>query len=88
MRGREFLMKDAYSFDLDHRRHGTLQQDDRRLSAHLRVRMGLKSIPMRAESGPIGGNLSHEFHHSGADRSIRRCSATRTTSTWPCRSPT
>jgi prolyl-tRNA synthetase len=62
MRSREFLMKDAYSFDLDKRRRGPrLQQDVRRLSAHLRSRMGLKSIPMRADTGPIGGDLSHEF---------------------------
>jgi len=61
MRGREFLMKDSYSFDL------TL--DDARRSynkmfvAYLRTfaRMGLKSVPMVAETGPIGGNLSHEF---------------------------
>ncbi|MGA9539478.1 MAG: proline--tRNA ligase [Methyloceanibacter sp.] len=61
MRGREFLMKDSYSFDLT--------QDDARKSyyrmfvAYLRTfsRMGLKSIPMAAETGPIGGDLSHEF---------------------------
>ena len=61
MRGREFLMKDAYSFDLT--------EDDARKSynrmfvAYLRTfaRMGLKAIPMRAETGPIGGDLSHEF---------------------------
>ena len=61
MRGREFLMKDSYSFDL------TL--DDARKSynkmfvSYLRTfaRMGLKSVPMVAETGPIGGNLSHEF---------------------------
>ena len=61
MRGREFLMKDAYSFDLT--------VDDARLAynrmfvAYLRTfaRMGLKSIPMAADTGPIGGDLSHEF---------------------------
>ncbi|GGD14345.1 proline--tRNA ligase [Pyruvatibacter mobilis] len=61
MRGREFLMKDAYSFDLT--------EDDARKSyqkqfvAYLRTfgRMGLKAIPMRADTGPIGGDLSHEF---------------------------
>ena len=61
MRGREFLMKDAYSFDID--------KDAARLSynkmfvAYLRTfaRMGLKAIPMQAETGPIGGDLSHEF---------------------------
>jgi prolyl-tRNA synthetase len=61
MRGREFLMKDAYSFDLDHA--GAVQSYNRMFVAYLRTfaRLGLKSIPMQAESGPIGGNLSHEF---------------------------
>ncbi len=61
MRGREFLMKDAYSFDLDHA--GATHAYHRMFVAYLRTfaRMGLKSIPMVAESGPIGGNLSHEF---------------------------
>ena len=61
MRGREFLMKDSYSFDLT--------VEDARISynkmfvSYLRTfaRMGLKSIPMAAETGPIGGDLSHEF---------------------------
>ena len=61
MRGREFYMKDAYSFDLD--------ADEGRVAynkmfvAYLRTfaRMGLKAIPMRAETGPIGGDMSHEF---------------------------
>ena len=61
MRGREFLMKDAYSFDLS--------DEDARLSynkmfiAYLNTfaRMGLKAVPMRADTGPIGGDLSHEF---------------------------
>ena len=61
MRGREFLMKDAYSFDLD--------EDSARLSyytqllAYLRTfqRMGIRAVPMKAASGPIGGDLSHEF---------------------------
>jgi prolyl-tRNA synthetase len=61
MRGREFLMKDAYSFDLDEAaaRHSYNQM----FVAYLRTfgRMGLKAIPMRAETGPIGGDLSHEF---------------------------
>jgi prolyl-tRNA synthetase len=61
MRGREFLMKDAYSFDLsvEAARHSY----DRMFVAYLRTfaRMGLKSIPMIAETGPIGGDLSHEF---------------------------
>jgi prolyl-tRNA synthetase len=61
MRGREFLMKDAYSFDVDEAaaRHSYNQM----FTAYLRTfgRMGLKAIPMRAETGPIGGDLSHEF---------------------------
>jgi prolyl-tRNA synthetase len=61
MRGREFLMKDAYSFDLDFQ--GAKHSYNRMFVAYLRTfaRMGLRSIPMVAESGPIGGNLSHEF---------------------------
>lgn len=61
MRGREFLMKDAYSFDLD---EATARKAYNRMYvAYLRTfaRMGLKTIPMRAETGPIGGDLSHEF---------------------------
>jgi prolyl-tRNA synthetase len=61
MRAREFLMKDAYSFDLtaEAGRHSY----NRMFVAYLRTfaRMGLTAIPMAAESGPIGGNLSHEF---------------------------
>jgi len=61
MRGREFLMKDAYSFDLD--------EASARLSyytqllAYLRTfqRLGIRAVPMKAASGPIGGDLSHEF---------------------------
>jgi prolyl-tRNA synthetase len=61
MRGREFLMKDAYSFDLD--KEGARKSYNKMFVAYLRTfaRMGLKSIPMRAETGPIGGDLSHEF---------------------------
>src|SRR5438067_7362780 len=61
MRAREFLMKDAYSFDLDS--EGARHSYDKMFVAYLRTfaRLGLKSIPMAAESGPIGGNLSHEF---------------------------
>jgi prolyl-tRNA synthetase len=61
MRGREFLMKDAYSFDLDF--EGAKHAYNRMFVAYLRTfaRMGLHAIPMVAESGPIGGNLSHEF---------------------------
>ena len=61
MRGREFLMKDAYSFDVDFA--GAKHAYNRMFVAYLRTfaRMGLQSIPMVAETGPIGGNLSHEF---------------------------
>jgi prolyl-tRNA synthetase len=61
MRGREFLMKDAYSFDLDYA--GARHSYNKMFIAYLRTfaRLGLKSIPMVAESGPIGGELSHEF---------------------------
>jgi prolyl-tRNA synthetase len=61
MRGREFLMKDAYSFDVDFA--GARHAYNRMFVAYLRTfaRMGLHSIPMVAETGPIGGNLSHEF---------------------------
>jgi prolyl-tRNA synthetase len=61
MRGREFLMKDAYSFDLtaEAGRHSYNQM----FVAYLRTfsRMGLKAVPMAADTGPIGGDLSHEF---------------------------
>jgi prolyl-tRNA synthetase len=61
MRGREFLMKDAYSFDLtpEAGRHSY----NKMFVAYLRTfaRMGLKAIPMRADTGPIGGDASHEF---------------------------
>ncbi|MEO1189943.1 MAG: proline--tRNA ligase, partial [Pseudomonadota bacterium] len=61
MRSREFLMKDAYSFDLDEA--SARLSYNRMFVAYLRTfaRLGLKSIPMRAETGPIGGDLSHEF---------------------------
>jgi prolyl-tRNA synthetase len=61
MRGREFLMKDAYSFDLD--QAGARHSYNKMFIAYLRTfaRLGLKSIPMRADTGPIGGELSHEF---------------------------
>jgi prolyl-tRNA synthetase len=61
MRGREFLMKDAYSFDLDEARGQ--ESYNRMFVAYLRAfkRMGLQAVPMRAETGPIGGDLSHEF---------------------------
>ncbi|ATC24894.1 proline--tRNA ligase [Caulobacter vibrioides] len=61
MRGREFLMKDAYSFDLD--ADGARKSYNRMFVAYLNLfaRMGLKAVPMRADTGPIGGDLSHEF---------------------------
>ena len=62
MRGREFLMKDAYSFDLDE--EGMKASYDAMFVAYLRTfaRMGLTAVPVRAPTGPIGGDLSHEFH--------------------------
>ena len=61
MRGREFLMKDTYSFDLD--AAGARHSYQIMFLAYLRTfaRFGLKAIPMQAESGAIGGSLSHEF---------------------------
>jgi prolyl-tRNA synthetase len=61
MRSREFLMKDAYSFDLT--KEGARTSYNKMFVAYLRTfaRMGLTPIPMRAESGPIGGDMSHEF---------------------------
>jgi len=61
MRGREFLMKDAYSFDID--KDSARHAYNRMFTAYLRTfaRLGLKAIPMRADTGPIGGDLSHEF---------------------------
>jgi prolyl-tRNA synthetase len=61
MRGREFLMKDAYSFDLDEA--GARLSYYTQMLAYLRTfqRMGIQAVPMKAASGPIGGNLSHEF---------------------------
>ena len=61
MRGREFLMKDAYSFDMDEA--GARHSYNRMFVAYLRTfaRMGVRAIPMQADTGPIGGDLSHEF---------------------------
>jgi prolyl-tRNA synthetase len=61
MRGREFLMKDAYSFDLDYA--GAVISYRRMMLAYMRTfqRLGLRAIPMVADTGPIGGELSHEF---------------------------
>jgi prolyl-tRNA synthetase len=62
LRGREFLMKDAYSFDLDY--EGALLAYKKMMLAYMRTfqRMGITAIPMRADTGQIGGDLSHEFH--------------------------
>ncbi|RJF87452.1 proline--tRNA ligase [Oleomonas cavernae] len=61
MRGREFLMKDAYSFDID--KDAARRAYEKMFVAYLRTyaRLGLKAIPMAADTGPIGGDLSHEF---------------------------
>jgi len=61
MRGREFLMKDAYSFDLT--KQDARQAYNRMFVAYLKTfaRLGLTAIPMEADTGPIGGDLSHEF---------------------------
>ena len=61
MRGREFLMKDGYSFDLT--KEDALHAYNRHMVSYLRTyeRMGLTAIPMRADSGPIGGDNTHEF---------------------------
>ena len=62
MRGREFLMKDAYSFDMD--MAGSRASYDAMFTAYLRTfaALGLRAVPVKAPSGPIGGDLSHEFH--------------------------
>jgi prolyl-tRNA synthetase len=62
MRGREFLMKDAYSFDLDEA--GMRASYEAMFVAYLRTfaRLGLTAVPVKAPTGPIGGDLSHEFH--------------------------
>ncbi len=61
MRGREFLMKDGYNFDVD--KDAALHAYNRHLVSYLRTyeRMGLQAIPMRADGGPIGGDYTHEF---------------------------
>jgi prolyl-tRNA synthetase len=61
MRGREFLMKDAYSFDADY--EGAVVSYRAMMLAYMRTfqRLGLRAIPMVADTGPIGGDLSHEF---------------------------
>jgi prolyl-tRNA synthetase len=62
MRGREFLMKDAYSFDIDEK--GARESYNKMYVAYIQTfrDLGVKVIPVQAETGPIGGNLSHEFH--------------------------
>ena len=61
MRGREFLMKDGYSFDIDEA--AAKRAYNRMFTAYLNTfaRLGLKAVPMRADTGPLGGDLSHEF---------------------------
>jgi prolyl-tRNA synthetase len=62
MRGREFLMKDGYSFDID--KAGARRSYNLMMAAYLSTfrRLGLKAVPVQADTGPIGGDLSHEFH--------------------------
>ncbi len=61
MRGREFFMKDGYSFDMD--RESAIHSYNRHMISYLRTyeRLGLQAIPMKADTGPIGGDYSHEF---------------------------
>lgn len=62
MRSREFLMKDAYSFDISEK--DSISSYYAMLETYLRIfeKLGLKVLPIRADSGPVGGSLSHEFH--------------------------
>jgi len=62
MRGREFLMKDAYSIDLN--QEEAVASYHKMMRAYIKTfrRMGLTAVPVRADTGPIGGDLSHEFH--------------------------
>ncbi|WP_366656262.1 proline--tRNA ligase [Fodinicurvata sp. EGI_FJ10296] len=62
MRGREFLMKDAYSFDLDLESARNSYNAFMAMYFNVFARMGLQAVPVRADTGPIGGDLSHEFH--------------------------
>ena len=61
MRGREFFMKDGYSFDID--KDSAIHSYNRHMISYLRTyeRLGLRAIPMKADTGPIGGDYSHEF---------------------------
>src|SRR3546814_19631108 len=76
MRGREFLMKDAYSFDLDEA--GLRKSYEAMFVAYLRTfpRLGLQAVPVRAPPGPLGGDLRHEFniHPATGEREIERAS--------------
>ncbi len=62
MRGREFLMKDGYSFDLDHA--AAVRSYRTMMLSYMRTfqRLGVQAVPMAADTGQIGGDLSHEFH--------------------------
>jgi prolyl-tRNA synthetase len=81
MRGREFLMKDGYNFDLT--KEAALHAYNRHMVSYLRTyeRMGLTAIPMRAASGPIGGDNTHEFlvlASTGESRGVLRRRGDRT----------
>ena len=88
MRGREFLMKDAYSFDLT--REAGQHSYNKMFVSYLRTfaRMGLKAVPMRAETGPIGGKDSHEFLILADTGESRRCSSIAISTTWTGRAST
>ncbi len=62
MRAREFLMKDAYSFDIDEKQGEKTYQKFYKLYLNIFNKLGIKVLPVRALSGEIGGSLSHEFH--------------------------
>lgn len=62
MRGREFLMKDSYSFDIDEEAAKVTYYKHHAAYLNIFARMGMKAVPVRANTGPIGGDLSHEFH--------------------------
>ncbi len=62
MRAREFIMKDAYSFDVDEKQGEITYTNFYKLYLKIFKKLGIKVIPVRAPSGEIGGNLSHEFH--------------------------
>jgi prolyl-tRNA synthetase len=87
MRGREFLMKDAYSFDIDEA--AARKSYNRMFLAYLNIyaRLGLKAIPVKADPGPIGGDLSHEFIIL-AETARARSSPTATWWKWARRAPT